>query len=270
MSGEIGVFKKALENLRDQPAAYTILVLMILLGYLNNFQFTNEDLKFWIIIATYPIIALTLVLVVFLPTFPKTPKHTNQGEGLSDTVSFSKLIDTKLVNVRVKYDIEFKEVSKEGLWLKLRLLQETRNNSLKRVERVFRINYYSRERRKEVIKRNSDLCDLSGFAEYRTEKGLAMEYSIPANDSYTIEYSAEILYNRLDSDFFLTFLPAKKFEIRIKNNLESGDGQVEYVIDKQYLSVNNDGTVGENNEKTIILNEGVLPYNGIALKWKTK
>jgi hypothetical protein len=183
MSSDLNIFNQALKNLHDKPAAYTIMALLILLGSILGNKFSDENLRFWIMVVIFVIIAVLLIITLepfnnskssTVYTEPKIPKEINQ---------FLKLINTNLICDNMCYLIEFKKLDADGIWIHLKVNQKLRNNTDFDINKSFKINHYNRKVRNEVIKINSILIDIKNQPDCYTKKGLSIDYSIRAAKS---------------------------------------------------------------------------------------
>lgn len=270
MTSNSNIFNQALKNLQDKPAAYTIMALLIVLGLILGNKFLDERLRFWIMVIIFVIIAI--LLIVTLEPFNKD-KYINVDEKHqpiihNETNQFYKLINTSLICENMHYHIEFKELDSNGIWIHLKVSQKLKNNTDLDINRPFKINHYNKTVRNEVVKINSVPIVTNNQPEFITNKGLSIDYSIKSKDFCEIVYSSEILYAKKDSDFFGTLIPANRIEFIIINSLNGMVNDFNYTLDKQFTVVSGYFKMEEeNNTKHIILENGVLPFNGVLIKW---
>jgi len=264
-------FQKALENLQDRPAEFTIIALMLFLAVLTV-SVIGEEWKFWALALSIITVSVTLIIIV-RSNKPVSSKVTNESKLPNKLLSIiDDMQNISLYHKKVEYQLTLVKKENEKLWIRLKIIHITKNSSNVVHERPY--NYYLRGKNAENTHAevNDEKYDFRGSVKSRDNGGYHIFTSILPNDEVKVMFSSLIEYNLNDLEVLLTYKYCERFIFSFCNEVDELTDPEKFAIFFEtihpYKNIETKPKYINNNEVKIEIDKGLLPYQGIYLNWR--
>lgn len=127
------------------------------------------------------------------------------------------------------------------------------------------IDTYSRPTNIEFVRIDDKVFQLTNVYGCKTDRGYEIKLRLPPSSRKKIEWKMQVEYRFSDSELFTTYTPATDLELQLSELPSELDVRFELRHELPQQNAIIDQSMG--NNKTIMIRNGLLPYQGVLIQW---
>lgn len=163
----------------------------------------------------------------------------------------------------IKFDVSFEEAEGNYIWLKTVYSYNVTNRSKRESEWKIMIEGFGKEFRQIDFWIDNKRIDIMSDPSIQSARGYCIPHIVAAGKTLRVSSVFTVKYSTSSGDLFSTYDPATDYSFSVTNNIPES---IRYVYEVHYHN-NGHQVFFEQNKTTITIDKGLLPYEGVVLKW---
>jgi hypothetical protein len=213
-----------------------------------------------------------LALTITLPVAVLLTSYQRQEEVLGMTfpkkiekAAREQLLTVPFYKSKVVLKTKVEKIDEQGAVLLNDMWYRVTNRTKQKQEWKMEYGFSDNKAEVEIAEVNGEPVDKEEIARrYRYDNGVLIPREIGPKKSLQVHFRVRQRYRHEDGEIYSTYTPATDLTVKIENSFK----EIEFYLESLYGTEPKKTVSG--NEQSMSLGEGVLPYQGVRVKWRRK
>lgn len=274
-SGMNKVFEKAIDSVKSKPAEFLVMIILIFFAGIVTPTLDGEY-RLYLSLFVIGVISILLYKVIITGSNALNSESSISRAQTSESQKLNVLLDEILnsdyYHRLIEYQFVFKRIEGDSIIVNFSFKQVTYNNASFSIHKPVVFPFFDRESSEPQASVNDIPYSFEGRENARNNRGYQIDVTIPPKDEVKVSFNIDLRYSFEDSEICQVYRFTEVLECTLVDEISNGEEGFDILLHPMH---NYRGTTGQlesdpanRNSKKIKIDKGLLPYQGIYIKWK--